>query len=249
MVARLPGQAFALSSPHVSCVYCITAASSMLKIIFAFLPCAPLRKSRRGRKVARAPNTRYLAKRTPAASLMIETSRLILRPWEDSDIAEFIRVTNTPAVMEFLGGVQTPEAMRESCMRAFASQEKNGFSFWIVERQRDLALLGFCGLKVGSAGPITGEIEIGWRLREDAWGQGYAREAAIATLEWAWRNLACSRVVAVTVRANTRSWGLMERLGMQRRRDMDFDHPDIPEGSPIRAHITYEIGRPTCAEP
>ena len=175
---------------------------------------------------------------------MIETPRLILRPWTESDIAEFARVTNTPAVMEFLGGVQTPDAMHASGLRAIASQEKNGFSFWIVERRSDSAILGFCGLKVGTAGPITGEIEAGWRLREDAWGKGYAREAAEATLAWAWKNLPCERVVAVTARGNKKSWGLMERLGMQRRHDMDFDHPDVPEGSPIRAHITYEIRRP-----
>ncbi len=175
---------------------------------------------------------------------MIETSRLTLRPWREPDIAEFIRVTNTPAVMEFLGGVQAPEAMAASCARALACQAEHGFSFWIAERRSDCALLGFCGLKPGTVGPITGEIEIGWRLRQDAWGQGYAREAAGASLEWAWRNLACEQVVAVTVQANRRSWGLMQRLGMLRRPDLDFDHPDVPPDSPLRPHIGYAIARP-----
>ncbi|HEY2444330.1 MAG TPA: GNAT family N-acetyltransferase [Rhizomicrobium sp.] len=175
---------------------------------------------------------------------MIETSRLIVRPWRQADVAEFICVTNTPAVMEFLGGVQELDAIQASCARAFASQARDGFCFWIVERRADNALLGFCGLKFGNIAPITGEIEIGWRLREDAWGQGYAREAAAASLDWAWNNLPCERVVAITARGNTRSWKLMERLGMQRQPDLDFDHPHFPVGDPIRAHITYAIMRP-----
>jgi len=175
---------------------------------------------------------------------MIETERLILRAWREEDVPEFARVTNTPAVMEYLGGVKEPEAFRGSFERVTVSQEKNGFCFWIVERRSDSALLGFCGLKVGNTSPIDGEIEIGWRLREDAWGQGYAREAAMATLDWAWRNLSCDRVVAITAAANTRSWGLMERLGMRRLHDMDFEHPDVPIGNKARAHITYAIDRP-----
>jgi RimJ/RimL family protein N-acetyltransferase len=175
---------------------------------------------------------------------MIETSRLVLRPWREDDLAEFARVTNTPAVMEFLGGVQEPEALRASCARAIASQAERGFCFWIVERRSDNALLGFCGLKIGNEAPIVGEVEIGWRLREDAWRQGFAREAATASLEWAWRNLSCGRVFAITVRDNARSWGLMERLGMLRQTDLDFEHSALPPGHPCRPHITYAIARP-----
>lgn len=175
---------------------------------------------------------------------MIETERLILRPWREEDVPEFARVTNTTAVMEFLGGVKDPESLRGSFERVAASQEKNGFCFWIVERRSDGALLGFCGLKIGNTPSIEGEIEIGWRLREDAWGQGYAREAADATLDWAWRNLDCARVVAITATGNKRSWGLMERLGMHRLHHLDFEHPDVPIGDKAKPHITYAIERP-----
>jgi RimJ/RimL family protein N-acetyltransferase len=179
---------------------------------------------------------------------MIETPRLILRPWRESDVAEFIRVTNTPAVMEFLGGATTLEEAQARCARAMASQAENGFCFWIIERLADCAILGFCGLKIGTSGPIKGEIEIGWRLREDAWGQGIAGEAAQATLDWAWRNLSCDRVVAITARGNERSWRLMERLGMARQLDLDFDHPDVPENDIARPHITYAIARPAAGQ-
>jgi RimJ/RimL family protein N-acetyltransferase len=175
---------------------------------------------------------------------MIETERLILRPWRDEDADEFVRVTNTPAVMAHLGGVDDPARLAQSCGRQQAMQAEHGHCFWIVERKADRALLGFCGLKIGNVGTIDGEIEIGWRLREDAWGQGYAREAAEASLAWAWKNLKVDRVMAITVPANTASWGLMTRLGMTRRPDLDFGHPSFAPEHPLYAHITYVIERP-----
>ena len=178
---------------------------------------------------------------------MIETARLRLRPWLEADVAEFVRVTNTPEVMEYLNGVQDPEAFRGSCLRQQASQAENGFCFWIVERSSDGALLGFCGLKIANIGPISNEIEIGWRLRVDAWGQGYAHEAAAASLAFAWRNLSCPRVVAYTAAQNTRSRRLMERLGMERKPALDFEYTELPPENPLRPHVVYAIARPPDA--
>lgn len=174
---------------------------------------------------------------------MIETVRLILRPWTEADVPEFVRVTNTPAVMEYLGGVREPDLFGAALLRVQSSQAQNGFCFWIVERRSDKAMLGFCGLKIADVGPIAGEIEIGWRLREDAWGQGYAREAAAASLEWAWRNLSCARIVAYTAESNARSWGLMKRLGMHPLPELAFDHPELPHAHPLRRHIVYASAR------
>jgi RimJ/RimL family protein N-acetyltransferase len=129
--------------------------------------------------------------------------------------------------------------------RQQALQTKLGYCFWAVERKADGLFLGFCGLKPGPDGtPIEGQVEIGWRLRVDAWGKGYAREAAQASLAWAWANLDTPKVAAITNIKNTRSWGLMERLGMRRYPEEDFDHPAVPEGDPLRPHILYRIHRP-----
>ena len=81
---------------------------------------------------------------------------------------------------------------------------------------------------------------MGWRLREDAWGRGYAKEAATATLDHAFGSLAADRVVAITFNQNEASWGLMKRLGMKRREDLDYDDPRYPELNPT---IVYEIER------
>jgi RimJ/RimL family protein N-acetyltransferase len=177
----------------------------------------------------------------------IETERLILRPWREADGREFVRITNTPMVMAHLGGVRDPYDWQGLVTAQQALQAEHGICFWLVERRVDGALLGFCGLEPGSVGSIEGEIEIGWRLRQDAWGQGYAKEAALASLAWGWANLVASRIRAITVPANRASWGPMERLGMTRRADLDFHHPRFPPGDPLRHHITYEMLRPSAA--
>ncbi|MFN3946336.1 MAG: GNAT family N-acetyltransferase [Allosphingosinicella sp.] len=177
-----------------------------------------------------------------AEPVVIGTERLVLRDWREADVEPFLRHTNTPAVMRWLGGPAKPEeAVERIRSRVMRWQEERGFTFWVVERRCDGALLGFCGIKIADdeGAPVEGEYEIGWRLREDAWGQGYAKEAALASLDFAFARLGAPRVVALTVEENAPSWGLMRRLGMTRRPDLDYVGPDWSEG-PV---IVYAIGR------
>lgn len=180
-----------------------------------------------------------------AADFHIETDRLILRDWRDEDWPEFFRVTNTPAVMRWLGGVLDHDGMAKQRERVEACHAANGFCFWAVERKDHGALLGFCGLKRADApdSTVTGMVEVGWRFREDAWGQGYAKEAAIAALDAAFDCFGAEEVVALTVDGNSGSWGLMERLGMRRREELDYDDPRYE--SPWRRSILYSIDRQT----
>ncbi len=174
----------------------------------------------------------------------IRTARLTLRSWTDADIDPFIRHLNTPDVMQWLGGVQPEAALREGIARWRACEAEHGHTFWVVERQADGELLGFCGLKRVNAEGATnaGDMEIGWRLRADAWGHGYAREAAEASLDAAFATFGASHVVAITCRQNAASWGLMLRLGMRRAPDLDFI--DIRMPSDIANNtIVYRIDR------
>ncbi|WP_371815490.1 GNAT family N-acetyltransferase [Erythrobacter sp. JK5] len=125
--------------------------------------------------------------------------------------------------MRWLGGVMDDEAMAKSRIRMEGYRAQFGHTFWVVERKADGAVLGFCGLKrcTEEAGPL-GMMEAGWRLREDAWGKGYAKEAAEATLDLGFTRFDADEIIALTVEKNTASWGLMLRLGMERRRDLDF---------------------------
>jgi RimJ/RimL family protein N-acetyltransferase len=179
------------------------------------------------------------------SDVCIETGRLILRDWREGDAAAFFEGTNTPAVMRWLGGVMDDAGKQSLLDRVAACSAANGFCFWIVERKADGAILGFCGLKRADApgSSVTGEMEVGWRLREDAWGQGYAKEAATATLDAAFGRFGAAEVVALTVIENTGSWGLMERLGMRRRPDLDY--PDPRFEWPLRDTIVYSIDKIT----
>lgn len=177
--------------------------------------------------------------------MRIGTERLILRSWRDSDREPFHAMCNDARVMEHLGRFQTRAETDAAIDAQNALAAGLGHCFWAIERREDGALLGFCGVKPGPEDtPIAGALEIGWRLRADAWGRGYAREAAEASLAWVWANLAVDEVAAITTLGNTRSWGLMLRLGMTRDHAADFDHPKLAVGDPLRPHITYRIARP-----
>lgn len=171
-----------------------------------------------------------------------DTARLTLRDWREDDWPEFWRATNTPAVMRWLGGVMDEAGQAAARARVEQYQAEHGHTFWVIERRSDGALLGFCGLKRSNQpGGPQGMMEVGWRLREDAWGQGYAKEAAATSLALAFEPFGADEVIALTVAGNTASWGLMERLGMQRREDLDFDSADFDPKNP--RIIAYAITR------
>jgi RimJ/RimL family protein N-acetyltransferase len=159
------------------------------------------------------------------AETVAETARLRLREWDDEDEAAFYAVMNRPEVMKHLGGVQTPDGWNAAFRRIVGFQRDYGHTFWIIDDRATGELLGFCGIKrvnAPGAGSLTGKREIGWRLRPEAWGRGIAKEAAIASVDLAFGRFAAPEVIATTVPSNTPSQGLMKRLGMTRRSDLDY---------------------------
>ena len=170
------------------------------------------------------------------SQVVFETDRLRLRIWREVDCEAFYAVMNTPAVMRYLGGLQTPEQWRDTYARIAGYQRELGYTFWLVERRDGGELLGFCGLKhINYPGcPNAGDMEVGWRFRESVWGQGIAKEAAIATLDHAFATLGAPFVVALTFEVNRASWGLMERLGMRYRPELDFVDPRFANMGPTK---------------
>ena len=177
-----------------------------------------------------------------------ETERLILRDWREDDWEPFWRHLNTPAVMRWLGGVADRSVRAGAQDRLETYRRDHGHTFWLCERKPDGghlagALLGFCGLKRSNVEgeSVFGMMEVGWRLREDAWGHGYAREAAMASLRLGFERFGGEKIVALTVEGNRPSWGLMKRLGMSRREDLDFTDPRY--GPELNPNIVYAITR------
>lgn len=175
------------------------------------------------------------------AEVVAETARLRLREWDDEDERGFYEVMNRPEVMRHLGGLQLPEQWRAAYQRIRGFQAEHGHTFWIVEDRESGDILGFCGIKrVNSPGTdMTGQHEIGWRLRPEAWGKGIAKEAAIASMDLAFGRLGAPHVIAMTVPENLASQGLMERLGMVRRPDLDFR--DERFGDELNPSIVWRI--------
>lgn len=164
-----------------------------------------------------------------------------MRSWRDVDLDLWDTWLNVPAVAATVGGLQSREEIAAGLDRLRTCEAEHGHSFWALERREDGAFLGFCGIKRLTAPGIPASIaaapEIGWRLREDAWGQGYAREAAEASLRLGFTRFGFEAVYAITLPHNERSWGLMRRLGMTPRPELDFDMPVHGR------HVTYSIGR------
>lgn len=170
----------------------------------------------------------------------LRTPRLTMRQWRDTDRAPFAELCQDAEVMRHFPSplsLDQSNALVDRCIAAIAEQ---GWGLWAVEHHGEF--LGFTGLAVPTfEAPFLPGIEIGWRLRRSAWGNGYATEAATAALAFAFDSLHRDEVLSFTAVPNERSQAVMRRIGMSRDIHGDFDHPRVPENSPLRAHVLYRI--------
>lgn len=175
----------------------------------------------------------------------IQTLRLLLRPWRVEDLVPFAALNADPRVMAHFPGTLGCAASDALAADIQADLEANGFGLWAVEVPGIAPFIGFVGVtEPDFDAPFMPAVEIGWRLACDRWGQGYATEAARATVAHAFGPLGLGELVSFTVPANRRSRAVMERLGMTRSPADDFDHPKLPEGHPLRRHVLYRLHRP-----
>lgn len=177
------------------------------------------------------------------SEVVIETGRLVLRAWRAEDLQPFHAICSDPQVMATLGPPLSLDETAALIARVEAQDAEHGPTFWALERKEDARLIGWCGVIRGNAGPVDGKAEIGWRLASHCWGSGYATEAARASVSWLFANLPDDAAWAITSLGNHRSRAVMERLGMANHPELDFDHPRIAEGDPLRRHVTYSISR------
>ncbi|HET8862577.1 MAG TPA: GNAT family N-acetyltransferase [Solirubrobacterales bacterium] len=173
----------------------------------------------------------------------LQTARLRLRRWIEADHEPFAALNADPAVMEYFPDPLTRE-QSDSLIEAIESGfEQRGFGLWAVEVRATGAFIGFTGLNEPSLeAHFTPAVEVGWRLVRAAWGEGYATEAARASLAFGFEEVGLDQVVSFTSAENMRSRAVMERVGMTRNPDDDFEHPGLPDGDPLRRHVLYRIG-------
>ncbi|PST22084.1 N-acetyltransferase [Mesorhizobium plurifarium] len=176
--------------------------------------------------------------------IILDTERLRLRAWIESDRDLFAEINSDPTVMEFF-------PFRRNRAEADALFERNdrniretGFGFFALAFREDDAPIGFCGLARTDLEPHLpdGTVEIGWRLAVRHWGKGYVTEAARALLDYGFGERKLGEIVAIAVSANTRSTAVMKRIGMHPDCARDFDHPGVPDTHPhLRHHVLYAI--------
>ena len=174
----------------------------------------------------------------------IRTQRLVLRRWQRRDYEPFARLNADPRVMEYMPGPLSSEESDALAQRIETGFERHGFGLWAVEVPGVSEFAGFVGLAVTEfASHFTPAVEIGWRLDAEHWNRGYATESARAVLDLAFGTLGLDEIVSFTVPANHRSRSVMEKIGMTRNAADDFEHPQLPAGHPLRAHVLYRITR------
>lgn len=177
------------------------------------------------------------------------SQRLVIRPWRDADRAPFATMSADPKVMKFLTPLSAEDSSRWIDWH-MAHQQEHGFCFWAVEEQKTGSFIGAVGLiRVKHPMPFFPAVEVGWRIAQPFWGQGYAPEAAARAMQFGFEALNLPEIVALTVPANQKSRRVMEKLNMTRNPEDDFEHPALPEGHRLRPHVLYRrhsLGQPAA---
>lgn len=177
---------------------------------------------------------------------MIKTPRLTLRRWQEADRKPFAALNADPVVMEYFPECLTRQQSDSLIEEIEAGLEERGYGLWAVQVEATSEFIGFAGLEVPMFNAsFTPAVEVGWRLARSAWGNGYATEAARASLAFGFEEVGLVEIVSFTAATNMRSRAVMDRIGMIHKPDDDFDHPSLPNGHPLSRHVLYRVTAPT----
>ena len=177
-------------------------------------------------------------------STVLNTDRLILRPWQTQDREPFAVINRDPAVMQFMPAPLSAEESDAFVDRIEAHFNQHGFGLWAAQLRNPDQFIGYVGLAVPRfQAAFMPAVEIGWRLASDFWHRGLATEGARAVVDHAFNVLELPALVSFTVPANLPSRRVMEKIGMIHNPSEDFDHPLLPYGHPLRHHVLYRLNR------
>ncbi len=174
-----------------------------------------------------------MARRSPT----LTTERLVLRRWSDHDREAFHALNSDERVMATIGTPMTRAESDGFMNRIEQHFDEHGYGLWCLDL--DGAPIGFTGLYHPW---FRDGIEIGWRVRSEHWGSGFAPEAAMAVLGYGFEQAGFDEIISFTAVSNASSRRVMDKIGLIHDADGDFDHPGVPEGNPLRPHVLYRLG-------
>jgi RimJ/RimL family protein N-acetyltransferase len=179
---------------------------------------------------------------TEIRELELQTPRLLLRQWKPSDLEPFAKMNADPVVMEHFLATSTLEQTKAFIEGIKDSFDTRGYGLFATELKETGAFIGFVGLwPARFETNFTPCVEVGYRLAKEYWGKGYAPEAARQVLKFGFEVIKFEEIFSWTATTNTNSMRVMEKIGLQRDLDNDFDYPSIPEGHRLRRHVLYRL--------
>ncbi|GMK38680.1 N-acetyltransferase [Paenibacillus sp. CCS19] len=174
--------------------------------------------------------------------IYFETERLQLRDWEEADLEPFRRLNADERVMKHFPKTLSTEETNMLYATIVSEFEERGFGLYAVEVKENKAFIGFIGFhRATFEAEFTPCIEIGWRLKQEAWGKGYATEGAEACLQYGFNTLGLDDVYSFTAEVNIPSKNVMQKIGMSFIKT--FDHPKVERSSPLNKHVLFHISR------
>ncbi len=146
--------------------------------------------------------------------MILNTPRLRLEPYQESHFDGLLAMNSDPVVTRFLQRTNTADEVREQIAKVQERWARLGYSWWAFI-DRGTGQLAGAGCIQNLEGNEANPIEVGWRLRPEHWGKGFATEAGHAMLRFAFHHLDVPEVYAVADPGNQASVRVMQRLGMR----------------------------------
>lgn len=173
---------------------------------------------------------------------IITTERLVLRTWKETDFQLMTDISMDEEVMRYFPKKQGLEHTTRFCKRMNELFEKEKYCYFAVDVLATGEFIGFIGMCYQSyEAPHTPFVDIGWRLKKSAWGNGYATEGAKACLKYAFEELGLKGIYSVASVINTPSINVMEKIGMKKLQN--FMHPYLLEDERLKECVLYKIER------
>ncbi len=171
---------------------------------------------------------------------IFKSKRLGYRNWRDSDLNAFAELNADIEVMEHFPKPLTQQETFDFIQRLKKHFEENGHNYFATEILDTGEFIGFIGLALQVyPSDFTPNVDIGWRLKKSAWGNGYATEGAKKCIEFGFKNLGLPKIISTCTMKNAKSENVMKKIGM--KKVGTFNHPKLKDYPNLEKCLCYEI--------